>query len=378
MGMPAKPPPALRVGLVVPGFSAGEDDWAIPALQSLAVRLAQTARVTVFSQRYPAKGAYAFGGLTHLALGGGQKPGLGSLRLWLQTVQAIVSRHRQTPFDLLHAFWADEAGFAAVLAGAIIRRPVIVSIGGWELTNLPDIDYGAQRIPARRATVKMALKWATAVTAGSAYQRDLCLAHAVPASKLHLAPLGVDTDHFRPDDKDKSYLPPTIVQAASLIPVKDQALLLQVMALVREKMPGARLNLAGTGPLEPDLKDLARRLGLEPAINWQRALHRELPNLYRQSDLYLQTSRHESQGMAVLEAMACGLPLIGTPVGVARDVACLPAQESAGMLAGQAVQILSERAAYPGRARAIVEREFSLDVALRNFLNIYRTVGERG
>ena len=288
---------------------------------------------------------------------------------------AIARRHRQTPFDLLHAFWADEAGFAAVLAGAIIRRPVIVSLGGWELTNLPDINYGAQRIPARRATMKVALAWATAVSAGSAYQRDLCMAHHVPPSKLKLAPLGVDTAHFRPAGQDKAHLPPTIVQAASLIPVKNQALLLNVLALVKEQLPAIRLNLAGAGPLEAELKNQAQKLSLESTINWQQVPHREMPTLYHQSHLYLQTSRHESQGMAVLEAMACGLPVIGTPVGVVRDIACLSAHESAEVLARQAVQILSEGTTYHNRthqARVLVEADFSLDKSVENFLSIYR------
>ncbi len=111
----------MRIGLVLPGFSAHPDDWAIPALQTFAMHLAREHQVTVFSQRYPAKGCYQFAGLTHYALGGGGKFGLGVIKVWLETVRAIARQHKKTPFDVLHAFWADEPGFAAVLASCSCR-----------------------------------------------------------------------------------------------------------------------------------------------------------------------------------------------------------------------------------------------------------------
>jgi glycosyltransferase involved in cell wall biosynthesis len=189
---------AIRIAFIAPGFSAHANDWAIPALLNLARTLAQTHELHIFSQRYPARGLYQFDGLTHHAVGGGQNFGLTSARIWLQTSQTIIRQHRQTPFDVLHAFWADEAGFSAALAGFRLKRPVVVSLGGGELTNLPDLHYGAQRFLVRRLTTRYALKKATLITAGSNYQLDLCRAHHVPEPKLRLAPLGVDTTLFQP------------------------------------------------------------------------------------------------------------------------------------------------------------------------------------
>ena len=93
----------MKIALVVPGFSRGPDDWAIPALQSLACRLARTQEIHVFSLRYPSAGRYAFCGLTHHAAGGGERSGLASLAVVTRTVRALLAEHRRGPVDLVHA-----------------------------------------------------------------------------------------------------------------------------------------------------------------------------------------------------------------------------------------------------------------------------------
>lgn len=366
----------MRIALVTPGFSAHANDWAIPALLNLSRALAQSREIHVFSQRYPARGVYRFDNLTHHAVGAGQKFGLASLKSWLQTCQAITQQHRQTPFDGLHAFWADEAGFAAALAAQKIRRPLVVSLGGGELTRLPNIGYGAQRFLVRRLTTRFALRRAARVTAGSLYQLNLCRAHAVPADRLRLAPLGVDCQLFYPvSPPPQLSSSPAIIQAASLLPVKNQALLLRVAAQLKKEMPHLRLHLVGQGPDQQALTQLAHQLNLHQNIIWHGHVpYPQMPSRYRQAHLYLQTSRHESQGMAVLEAMACGLPVIGTPVGVAQEVACRPAHCSVDVLAGQVIDVLGNESAYADlrrQARQMVEQRYSLPVTTRNFEHIY-------
>jgi glycosyltransferase involved in cell wall biosynthesis len=260
---------AIKVALIVPGFSRDETDWAIPALQTLAASLSQSAEVHVFSLRYPEAGRSQLGNVHHQAIGGGQRFGLASFLIWWQTVKAIVQEHRRgRPFDVLHAFWVDEPGLVAVLAGRIIGRPVIASVGGGELTWLPAIQYGTQGSRFRRWVVGLTLKRAGLITAGSPYQLELCREQGVAGSRLRLAQLGVDCELFRPGPLP-AWERPTIIQAASLVPVKQQKLLLSILARVKEAIPAVRLILAGSGPLEKTLRESAAAQNLAQNIEWR-------------------------------------------------------------------------------------------------------------
>jgi glycosyltransferase involved in cell wall biosynthesis len=370
----------MRLALITPGFSKHGADWAIPALQSLVLELAQTISPVVFSLRYPQYGRYQFGSVTHYAAGGGTRFGWRSLVIWQHTLRSIIVEHRRRPFDVLHAFWADEAGFTAVLAAKLIRRPVIVTVAGGELVHLPDIGYGTQASPFRRRIIRAALAGANLVTAGSPYQLDMVRQHQVSEAKARLAPLGVDCRRFQPPVGANRR--PVAVQAASLVPVKNQSLLLECFHLARQQAPELRLLVAGDGLLAESLRRQAEAMGVAHALTWAGRLpHLEMAPFYGQGSVYLQSSRHEAQGMAVLEAMACGLPALGTPVGSLCEVAARPAQWEPAVLAGQLVELLRDPAVYriaTSLAREQITEQFSLPAAASRFLELYQELADTG
>src|SRR5262249_62043721 len=97
--------------------------------------------------------------------------------------------------------------------------------------------------------------------------------------------------------------------------VKNQGMLLRAVQLVQDQLLGVRLDIVGEDFLDSALQEMAAELGLSEAVHFHGPLdHEAIVPLYRQAHPYLQTSWHESQGVAVCGAAACGGPP-GGPAG---------------------------------------------------------------
>jgi len=136
---------------------------------------------------------------------------------------------------------------------------------------------------------------------------------------IEVVHIGVDTGVFKPTDGD-SYLgagDPKILTTARLHKYKGLGYLVQAMKVVTEKLPQARLYVLGRGPEESRLRRQVSDLGLEERIVFLKVSvpNEEMPCLYSECDIYVQPSIIEPFGTAVLEAMACAKPVIGTRVG---------------------------------------------------------------
>lgn len=292
--------------------------------------------------------------------------------LWARTLQAIAAENRNAPFDAIHAFWADEPGWVAALAGSRLGVPTVISIAGGELIGLRDIGYGAQLLPGRRALIHWGLRRADHVTAGSRYLLNIAHSHLPQRQwrKLSLAPLGVDTSLFSPPPSAKrtgegSGVGAIVLNVGSLTPVKDQETLLRAMA----KIPPARLRIAGSGPLKTRLNELAKALGIEGRVELLGEIdHGQMPAMYRAADVFAQASRHEAQGMAALEAAACGLSVVGTAVGVLPEIGRAVPVGDADALADAIRFGLS---GVGESAREKVVEEYSLARAVERFLRLY-------
>lgn len=367
----------MKIGLVVPGFSASEADWCIPALLNTVRVLAAQHDVHVFALRYPStRQTYSVYGATVHAQGGGTRSGMGRVRLINQTVQHILRENRQQPFDVLHGLWADEPGLTAVIAARLLRCPTVVSLMGGELVALREIDYGHQLSWAARHMITTSLKFADVVTVGSnsLYQRA---SRVVQPHKLRLAPLGVDTSLFYPAESNTLAGRVRLLHVASLVPVKNQRFLMQAFALVN--VPDLHLHIVGDGVLRDDLHTYAHTLGVAERVHFHHHVaHDDLPSYYNAADLCLLTSHFESQSMVALEAAACGRVTIGTPVGLLGELV-EPALLStdAPTLAQHITQILTNNERHQQMREQVlqrVQRTFTLAQTTENWLSIYRSI----
>jgi glycosyltransferase involved in cell wall biosynthesis len=371
----------MRIACITPGFSLNRDDWAIPALQSFASSIAQSNELYVFSLRYPASGVHEDLGFKHHAAGGGDARGVRSVTIWWNTYRAIQKQHRKTPFDVLHAYWADEPAFVGTMAAKRLGLPLLVSVGGGELVFLKEIGYGTQGSLLRRWIIRVGLNNANLVSTGSNYASHLARRFGVPADRMRSLPLGVDTMRFQPSEI-ADFRKPTIIQAASLTPVKNQSKLLEVFRIAHDRMPEIRLIVAGDGPLASELKQQANDLRISDYVKWiGQVLFPEMPAVYQDAHLYLQSSLHESQGMSLLESMACGLPTVGTPVGLLPEVSCKPATEDSSELAEQVLAILGDRTHFHHLrhlARKTVEENYGLDTCKSRYIDAYQSLMGEG
>jgi glycosyltransferase involved in cell wall biosynthesis len=108
--------------------------------------------------------------------------------------------------------------------------------------------------------------------------------------------------------------PPTIGTAARLESVKGLPFLLQAAGALQRRYPDLRIEIAGSGSCEPRLRLLASRLGLAESISflgWQQ----DVDALHRRWQVFAQPSIYEGFGLAALEAMASGLPVVASATG---------------------------------------------------------------
>jgi glycosyltransferase involved in cell wall biosynthesis len=379
----------LRVGLLLPSLATTDAaPVATPALMTLVATLGADVDLRVFPLRLPADRTRFMVGDTEVRPLGGLGQRL--RQLTPRVLGALGAAHRERPFDVLHGIWLHEPGTLALLAGQLLRVPTLLSIGGAEVACLPSIAYGGALDGRGRVVNRAALRHATLVSGGSEFVLELARAlcpERHPAD-FRLAPLPVDALRFSPGAQ-RGFDPaaPRLLHAASLIPVKDQALLLRAFALVAEQLPGARLDIAGEDPFgeRAALEMLRDDLGQRERVRFGGAVpHSQLPTLCRAADIFMLTSWHESQSMAALEAAACGTPVVGTAVGVVPELAPLaavavssrdPADLAAAVLA--LCDAPARLRAMQRAARQTVEQRFAAPAAAARFVSLYAELSAR-
>jgi len=138
----------------------------------------------------------------------------------------------------------------------------------------------------------------------------------LPASRVRVIPNGVDAARFAPAaNAAPRFAPgPTVGVLTRLDARKGLPYLIQAMAQIRSDLPNARLLIGGDGEDRPALEREARALGLTGRVEFVGAMS-ESAHFYRQLDLFVLPSLDEAFGLVLLEAMAAGLPVIGTRVG---------------------------------------------------------------
>ena len=171
-----------------------------------------------------------------------------------------------------------------------------------------------------------------------------------------------------------------IGNVARLSPEKDHKTLLEAFSLVSKKVPSVKLVIAGDGILMEELEIETKELGMEDNVIFL-GLRKDVPELLSTFDLFVLSSIREGIPLTILEAMAAGLPVVGTNVGGIGEVVMdgetgfvVPSRDPIA-LADAIVKILSDKCmakemGLKGKKRGI--ESFSIEQTIRKYEGLYR------
>lgn len=206
--------------------------------------------------------------------------------------------------DLLNAHYASGYGLLARLAGF---HPALLSVWGADVYDFPHVSALHHQVIRRN------LGWADAVASTSECMARQARAVGAPR-KVFVTPFGVDEDIFLPGRTGDSTI--VVGTVKTLAPKYGIDVLIRAFARVRNCVRTTtplRLEITGGGPEEAALKALAQSLGLADCVLFHGAVrHDRVPEMLRRLDVFVALSRDDSEsfGVAVVEAAACGLPVV--------------------------------------------------------------------
>lgn len=201
----------------------------------------------------------------------------------------------------------------------IIRRILyrLLFVAGLKSTyHFLDLKY-------RRQSIKRQLKKADSIILNSKFTDNLLVEHLGTFKQVQIRTGGYDKSVFNIspviNDLENNFKFPDcrlLVTASNLVHDKRLDRMINIFRMLKEMKNSYKLLIAGIGPLENKLKQACEKANLENEIIFLGKQNQyDLSTLYKSADCYISMSDFESMGRSVIEALACGLPVVATAVG---------------------------------------------------------------
>jgi N-acetyl-alpha-D-glucosaminyl L-malate synthase BshA len=302
----------------------------------------------------------------------------------LALASKMIEVARQQRLHVLHAHYAVPHAASAYLARQVLGADaprIVTTLHGTDIT-LVGVD------PSFLPLTRFAIAASDALTVPSAWLKEATYRNLQVATDTPIDVIAnfVDTDAFSPapgpdDGAAAAAGPPILIHVSNFRPLKRVGDVVAIFARLQAELPVA-LRLVGDGPDRPRVEALVHSLGLTGSVQFlgERVA---LPEVLRQSALFLLPSETESFGLAALEAMACGLPVVASNVGgipevvVDGEVGLLAPAGDVAAMARHARRLLTDEALrrrFGEAARRRAETCFRLEPAVDRYEAIYRRV----
>ena len=227
-------------------------------------------------------------------------------------------------FDLIDAHYFYPDGVAATIMGKALNKPVVITARGTDINLIPQYDKP-------RKLILQAAEDCAAIITVSAALKNAIVGFGGTAQKITVLRNGVDLDLFKPMERSEARARFgvsrfAIASVGNLVPNKGHQHAIGALTL----LPDAELLIAGQGAYKKELKALADRIGVADRVKFLGLLPQdELRWLYSAADALVLASEREGWPNVLLEAMACGTPVIASNVG---GIPEMVASSAAGVL----------------------------------------------
>jgi teichuronic acid biosynthesis glycosyltransferase TuaC len=305
------------------------------------------------------------------------------LSFYLTLRSALRRLLQELPIDLIHAHTAYPDGFAAALLGRATDLPVVISLHGG------DVNLYFRRFSGRKQGL-WAITHANRVIASSrSLQHTVVDKYGADPGRIAVVPSGVDTGKFRPLARQKaesslSLAPqaPRLLYVGAITRSKGIHHLLRAFArLDRAVIDPPRLLLVGNGDYAGPARLLAEKLGVGERVTFvgQRP-NDEIPLWINACDLLVLPSLSEGFGVVLVEALACGKPVVATACGGPEDIVTpevgilVPPGDESSLAEALTVALNDGHRFNAESIRRYAQDNFAYERVGARILNLYREV----
>jgi glycosyltransferase involved in cell wall biosynthesis len=259
------------------------------------------------------------------------------------TMYAVVKNR----CHVIHAHWAVPTGLIGVWVGALLRKPLIVTIHG------SDLRMALEKSALIRKLFTYVCKKATHLNCVSEVQKKQIEQLGIMNNKISVIPMGADESFLEMGKSRKIELNKhhfIIISNRNLLPIYNVSLLIRAIPIVLKEEPETKFLIAGDGAEKESLEREVKDLNISSSVRFLgRVLHEEMPTLLSQADIYVSTSLYDGTSVSLLEALATGAFPVVTDIPSNRewisdgDNGFLVPKENENMLAKKIVEAIRNR-----------------------------------